>query len=549
MPPEMKYPGVYIVERDAFPNAVVEVATAVPAFIGYTDRAMNGNTSLDGKPRRITSLSEYHSYFGGPPTASFTLTGSPLPDDGDGHGSGPTHGFEGGIRPDLDSVAPYPVRIEEAVARTGAQQYHLSRSDVRYHLYYSMVAFFANGGGTCYVVSVGRHEEQQLTRAALSTGIAALENEDEPTMVVIPDAVLLPATECYALQREAIDHCADVRSRVAILDIHRGFLTRDVERDCVEDFRANVGSTSLSWATAYYPWVETAIVSRGELSYTQLDESGRRALKEILTAEVDAADSDSPSVQARKAAQLEVIDGIPLQEDIPVDESPEARTARESDEQSRNQALTALSPSFVSILHSIRGDLNRLPPSGAIAGVYTQVDNNRGVWKAPANVTLASVVQPSASVSHESQEDLIVTTSGKSVNAIRSFPGRGVLIWGARTLDGNSLDWRYVNVRRTMIMIEQSMRLACNAYVFEPNTPTTWVTVKSMLDNFLTTIWKRGGLSGSTPDDAFAVSVGLGQTMTPQDILDDILRVSVFVAVVRPAEFIPLTIEVKLVPS
>lgn len=151
--------------------------------------------------------------------------------------------------------------------------------------------------------------------------------------------------------------------------------------------------------------------------------------------------------------------------------------------------------------------------------------------------------------SAEQQEDLNVTTAGKSINAIRSFIGEGVLVWGARTLDGNSLDWRYVNVRRTMIMLEESCRLAAKALVFEPNVANTWVTIKSMIQNFLTGIWKRGGLAGAVPEDAFSVHVGLGETMTPDDILEGILRVTVLVAMVRPAEFIEITFQQQMQKS
>ena len=127
---------------------------------------------------------------------------------------------------------------------------------------------------------------------------------------------------------------------------------------------------------------------------------------------------------------------------------------------------------------------------------------------------------PCVNISHDDQEDLNVTAQGKSINAIRPFVGEGVLVWGARTLDGNSLDWRYINVRRTMIMLEESIRLAAKAYVFEPNTASTWVTMRSMIENFLTGVWKQGGLAGAIPEDAFSVHVGLGETMTPVDILE-----------------------------
>ncbi|HEX5793372.1 MAG TPA: phage tail sheath C-terminal domain-containing protein, partial [Rheinheimera sp.] len=140
-------------------------------------------------------------------------------------------------------------------------------------------------------------------------------------------------------------------------------------------------------------------------------------------------------------------------------------------------------------------------------------------------------------------------TQGKSVNAIRTFIGEGTLVWGARTLDGNSLDWRYISVRRTMIMLEESIRLGTKAYVFENNTASTWVTIKSMIRNFLTGIWKRGGLAGASPEDAFSVSVGLGETMTSEDILEGILRVTVMVALIRPAEFIEITFQQQMQKS
>jgi hypothetical protein len=185
--------------------------------------------------------------------------------------------------------------------------------------------------------------------------------------------------------------------------------------------------------------------------------------------------------------------------------------------------------------------LNLLPPSAAVAGIYAMVDSSRGVWKAPANVSLNGVISPAVNLSHEEQEELNVSVQGKSINAIRSFVGQGVLVWGARTLDGNSQDWRYINVRRTMIMLEESCRLALGAMVFEPNEVGTWAAIKGMLQNFLTGIWKRGGLAGAAPDDAFSVHVGLGETMTAQDILDGVLRVTVLVAITRPAEFIAIT--------
>jgi phage tail sheath protein FI len=208
--------------------------------------------------------------------------------------------------------------------------------------------------------------------------------------------------------------------------------------------------------------------------------------------------------------------------------------------------LMVTSPTYASILEEIRSMMNLLPAAPALAGIYTMVDNSRGVWKSPANVSLNAVIKPAVEISHEEQEDLNVHVSGKSINTIRTFPGVGTLVWGARTLDGNSLDWKYVNVRRTVILLEQSIKLALRAYVFEPNEANTWTTVKSKIVSFLTEKWNQGALAGASPEDAFDVQIGLGATMTGLDILQGKMLVSVKLAIVRPAEFIVITFQQQM---
>lgn len=288
-----------------------------------------------------------------------------------------------------------------------------------------------------------------------------------------------------------------------------------------------------------------------DLSYENF--SNKDLLQTILKTELGIADAppaidptDPPAEKARKGKlikQSEAITAIASDwADLPPTEVPTHKALL-------NKSLAAMSPLFNTIVLDLKRKLNLLPPSGAMAGIYTMVDNSKGVWRAPANVSLSSVISPAVTISHDEQEDLNVTTQGKSINAIRSFIGEGTLVWGARTLDGNSLDWRYLNVRRTMIMLEESIKLASKAYVFEANVATTWVTIKSMISNFLTGIWKRGGLAGTSPDDAFAVFVGLNETMTPEDILEGIMRVTVLVALVRPAEFIEITFQQQMQKS
>lgn len=209
--------------------------------------------------------------------------------------------------------------------------------------------------------------------------------------------------------------------------------------------------------------------------------------------------------------------------------------------------------SFATYRDIVRGVNNTLtvcPPSGAIAGIYALVDNQRGVWKAPANVSLTGVIAPTYALDSDDTDNLNVdATAGKSINAIRSFVGKGTLIWGARTLAGNDNEWRYISVRRFFNMVEESVKKSTYWAVFEPNDANTWVKVRGMIESYLTQKWREGALAGSTTKDAFFVRCGLGTTMSSQDILEGRMYVEIGMAVVRPAEFIILKFYHKLQTS
>jgi phage tail sheath protein FI len=538
-----KTPGVYIVEKDAFPNSVVEVATAVPAFIGHTEKADNKGTPLAGKAWRITSLSEYIEYFGGPPDARFNVAAI---DDAKNIGEG-------------------DLLIADGANPAGPKKaYRLTQDSGAYLLYYSMQLFFQNGGGPCYVVSVGSYADA-IDAEKLKGGLEILRKEQEPTMVVIPEAMLFKGTgdtpEAIAaagaavaidVQQAMLQHCGEVmKNRFAILDIHGGYRDRrDPAGDPVGAFRSALGVNHLAFAAAYYPWVDTTIVAESAVSFVNLTNEAKALVKTLLTADMKL-DAPPPTDKIALKSFQEKVDAVAKVDSPWALDDQDLKTP---DDVARaqlmlHQLLAKFSPVYARLMSGIAKQLNRLPPAAAMAGLYTSVDNSRGVWKAPANVSLNAVIAPTVSVSHADQEDLNVTTSGKSINAIRAFIGSGVLVWGARTLDGNSLDWRYVNVRRTMIMLEESLRLAMAAYVFEPNTANTWVTVKGMAANFLTGIWKRGGLAGATPEDAFSVFCGLGETMTGDDILEGRMNMTVLVALSRPAEFIEITFQQQMQKS
>jgi uncharacterized protein len=214
------------------------------------------------------------------------------------------------------------------------------------------------------------------------------------------------------------------------------------------------------------------------------------------------------------------------------------------------ESLLAAWPVYKNIIDGINNNMSLLPPSGAMAGIYARVDNERGVWKAPANVSVTYANGTLINITDAMQESLNVDVdAGKSINAIRVFSGKGTMVWGARTLAGNDNEWRYVPVRRFFNMVEESVKKSTAWAVFEPNDANTWVKVKSMIDNFLTLQWRAGALAGAKPEEAFFVRVGLNQTMTFVDILEGRMIVQIGMAVVRPAEFIVLEFSHKVQTS
>ena len=202
------------------------------------------------------------------------------------------------------------------------------------------------------------------------------------------------------------------------------------------------------------------------------------------------------------------------------------------------EVLFAGHPFFGEVATAIRLKRKELPPSGAMAGVYATTDRSFGVWTAPANVAVQATLGPTQVLDSHDQEDFNVDPAGKSINVIRPLRGRGIRVWGARTLTGNDLEWRYVSVRRYFNFVEEFVRKTTEPYVFEPNDESTWQEIRLALDHFLTAQWRRGALAGSVTNQAYYVSVGLGETMTSLDILEGRLIIDIGLAVVRPAEFI-----------
>jgi len=274
--------------------------------------------------------------------------------------------------------------------------------------------------------------------------------------------------------------------------------------DSIFEFRQSIGTEFLSYGAAYYPWLD---LSDQKISPTFANLDPKINLAEILL---------EPKAQ-------------------------EVLNSTISNPKDLHLGLLNSSPTYQSILGVMAKSLRSVPPSGAIAGIYSQTDLRRGVWKAPAGISANGFQAPSVTISDRDQENMNVDSiSGKSINAIRYFRGKGILVWGARTLAGNDNEWRYVPVKRTFLMVEESIKQSLASFVFEPNDANTWIKIRVMVENFLTNLWRKGAFQGAKPEHAFYVRVGLGQTMTTQDILEGKAIIEIGMAVVRPAEFILL---------
>lgn len=603
-----KTPGVYIQEPNSFPPSIVGVETAVPCFIGYTYKANAGDgRDLHMVPKRIDSMAEFVQYFGpGYPERYFLVKiPKPVAEPVDPKKTREQLAEEEKAKENAKKAESTSTDHNwGAITLDGVNRYNLlERGQENFNLYNSMRLFYANGGGGCFVISCGIFGGPggvpQIKPKDITDALEVCKTFIGPTMVAIPDAVLIsdPA-EFMGVAVAMLKTCAEAGDRMALIDIHGvDKLGRGQEWEpAIEKFRLDLksGTNPEEWrfGAAYFPPLVTSIVAADEIDISNFASDALDTLKEALGAALLSAHPATPASEAKakekKAAaekaeadritaggtplsteelakkpapnpalaklderganiQASYIDMIGVAPALPATLNPEQKAEAERKAVKQlTQNLVATVPGFKQLLAAIAATQGVLPPSGAIAGVWTANDVIRGVWNAPANVGIATMIAPKLPINHEQQQDLNAPTQGLAVNAIRTFQGRGSLIWGARTLDSNSNDWRYIQVRRTMIYVEQSVKQALEAMVFKPNTAQTWVTVVSMIESFLHGLWSSGGLMGATPGEAYVVQAGLGSTMTPDDVLNGIMRVHITLQMVHPAEFIELTFKQQM---
>ncbi|KMW74474.1 phage tail protein [Photorhabdus luminescens subsp. luminescens] len=181
-----------------------------------------------------------------------------------------------------------------------------------------------------------------------------------------------------------------------------------------------------------------------------------------------------------------------------------------------------------------------LSPTAAVAAVIQRNDHQQGIWTAPANVALAKVVSPVRSFI---EADALFNQNGASLNLVRSFPGKGIRVWGCRTLDNiPGSPWRYIQTRRLVSYIEAHMTRLGRAFVFEPNNAITWMKLKGQTYNWLHQLWLKGGLLGTQEERAFDILLGVNESMSEADLRAGKMVMKIKLALLIPAEFIELSL-------
>lgn len=601
---DLRMPGVYTQEIATLPPTVGVIPSAVPVFIGYTEKADKKGESLMNLPTRIKSMKEYEEWFGGPPKTKITV--------------------------DIDDSVSNPKRPEVRIVKPVT---------LDYKMYHSMLFYYANGGGPCFVISIGTYKDKPDDKK-MSDALTPLIKSKDVTIIVYPDGTSLDETKYKAVIEASLLHCVKMKNRVTVIDLHD---SNGEDLDKIETgFQTNMPSDIeiKKYGMAYYPYLETVFslaynkeevtvnkhiqsleadviaelskqVTAFKTAFTNNTAAGKvvadwqqvfdsnKDLKDIQTdldafklANNSATNDDLKNHALDYAKQKGIIipvlvkteldkpnpDPIKIIKDA-IDngktELDKAEAAKQTTETKYKDAVKEVQKGFtkkvnnkdvtffdytglsMSELESINNLLYgkikdaissfpvTLPPCGAVAGIYVRTDATQGVWKAPANVSVFGTIKPALDIDDDLHASLNAPSSGKAINVIRAYPGRGILVYGGRTLAGNDLEWRYVNVRRTFCFIEDSIARAMQDFVFEPNNQQTWIKVRAMIKSFLNRLWKAGGLYGNTPEDAYEVIVGEPESMSVEDVLSGIMRIFIKVAVARPAEFIVLQYEHK----
>lgn len=510
MAPSYLSPGVYVEEVDRGTKPIEAVGTAVAAFIGYTAKAedpRNGNSLLN-KPVLVTNWSQFTQAYGD------FIEGAYLPDSVYGYFN------NGGTRAYIVSVKAL------GIAADGAKML-------------SAGAVLGSGGeapGDVLEISAKAGGPTGNNIRVTATPEPAKEGADPTFSLSITDGTTTENLPGLSLKKGAPNFAETVvKAQSKLVDVK--VVAKDAKL-------VPAGAAHLSGGK-----IETEPVSlkqyQGDTA-TRTGLGGVEAIPDVtmliapdLMSAFQAGELDKKGVQAVQTAMIDFCErtryvfGIL---DCPPNLSPQEIYDWRM-EVNYDTTRAALYYPWVEVADPVKaGRTKFLPPSGLMAGVYARTDETRGVHKAPANEVVRGALGLEINVTKGEQDML----NPVGINCIRSFPGRGIRVWGARTLSSDP-SWRYINVRRLFNMVEASIERGMQWAVFEPNDYTLWAKLRRDIKAFLKNVWRSGALFGLTPDQAFFVKVD--EELNPVEVRDlGQVIVEVGIAPVKPAEFLIIRI-------
>jgi len=487
--PEYSHPGVYIEEVSSGVRPIEGVSTSTAGFIGTTERGPLGATL-------VTSLREYRDRYGG--AAGATLLPYAV------------HGFfeNGGQR-------LFVARVVSASAVCAS---------VGFGPYFSLRAVAPGAWGNRLFACI---DDAVNGAPGFRLRLAYYVSESSGDPRAWFDGAAGAPTPSYAEEFDGLvldvdlpDHFA---ARLAASSLARMRREPAAPVDAVPEY----GMRRLQGGADGAPLAAADFV--GDQSATELQGLAALATEDCLDVSLLYAPGAPVEVARRLVAhcdavrhRIAILDGPAS---LPAGFEPRQEIAASS-----RAALYA--PWLVVADLAGGGGRREVPPGGHVAGIYARTDATRGVHKPPVNQAIAGALGLTARIDAAQQEML----SQRGVNPLREFPGRGLRVWGARTLSADP-EWKYVNVRRLFIYLERSIEEGTQWAVFEPNEEHTWARMRASIANFLRTVWRTGALLGRTEDEAFFVRCDR-TTMTQNDLDNGRLICMVGAAAVRPAEFV-----------
>lgn len=492
-------PGVYVEEVSSGSKPIEGVGTAVAAFVGFAEKG-----PVD-EPTLVTNWTQFSQTFGG--------------------------FIEGG------------------------------------YLAHSVYAYFLNGGGTAYVVRIGGNGASANGQPALpaASGVLPASTDGRPLVVRAldagPDAAPVtievtdasePSDETFKLvvrangnppKEEVFDNLTTKRgpnnvvtalrtsTLIAVDEAAKGGALAVPQKGSQVSLASTPPSPQRVTPTDY---VGDSADRTGFAGLEAVDDVTMLCVPDLMAAYQDGIIDD----EGLKAVQLAMIAHCELMSDrVAILDPPPGLRPQQLKDWRQNYAgydskYATLYWPWVKIMDPSSGKPMFVPPSGHVAGVWARNDDTRGVHKAPANEVLRGVIELQGSLTRGEHDQL----NPIGINCVRSFPGQGIRIWGARTLSSDP-EWRYLNVRRLFNFVEKSILNGTSWVVFEPNDDYLWSSVRRTITMFLRRVWRSGALFGQTPEQAFYVKCD--QENNPEENRDaGILTIDVGIAPVKPAEFV-----------